>query len=41
MIKTAVANFIWRICKISPEAGNKVMDLSEKLYDFAMWNHTN
>ena len=41
MAKTAVANFIWKICKIGPKAGNKVMDFSEKLYDFAMWNHTN
>lgn len=40
-MKSFIANIIWSICRISPEAGNRVMDLSQKLYDFAMYNHTN
>lgn len=40
-MKHLLANIIWNICRISPEMGNRVMDLSEKMYDFAMLNHTN
>lgn len=25
-IKTMISNFIWRICRISPNMGNRVMD---------------
>lgn len=41
IFKALIANIVWRICKISPEWGNRVMDFSDNLYDFAMWNHTN
>lgn len=40
-MKSLIANFIWNICRKSPESGNRVMDFSERLYDFAMMNHTN
>ena len=40
-MKTKIANLIWNICRRSPEWGNRVMDFSEKMYDFAMNNHTN
>lgn len=40
-MKTFIANIIWNICRISPASGNRVMDFSQKLYDFAMYNHTN
>lgn len=40
-MKKFLANIVWSICKISPKMGNRVMDLSSRLYDFAMWNHTN
>lgn len=39
-MKTFIANVIWKICGISPEWGNRVMDFSEKLYNFAMYNHS-
>lgn len=39
-MKTFIANLIWKICGISPSCGNKVMDISPKLYDFAMYNHS-
>lgn len=40
-MKIWFANLIWSICRISPEWGNRVMDFSQRLYDFAMLNHTN
>lgn len=39
-MKTLLANLIWSICRISPEWGNRVMDISDRMYDFAMHNNT-
>lgn len=39
-MKKILANIVWRICRISPDWGNRVMDISNDLYDFAMRNNT-
>lgn len=39
-MKKLIANLIWSICRISPEMGNRVMDISNDAYDFAMHNNT-
>lgn len=39
-MKTILANLIWRICRISPDWGNRVMDISNDAYEFAMHNNT-
>jgi len=39
-MRKIIANLIWKLAGISPKWGNRIMDISTKLYDWAMWNHT-
>lgn len=38
---SSIANDLWKIAQLSPEDGNKLMDISEDLYLFAMEEHGN
>ena len=41
-IKVFVSNIVWRICKLGPNVGNKVMDiLGRERYEYIQANHTN
>ena len=34
-----LANNLWKVAQLSPEDGNRLMDISEDLYIFAMEEH--
>ncbi len=39
VIGKTLANDLWKVAQLSPEDGNRLMDISEDLYIFAMEGH--